>query len=92
MSNSELLTIITMQFGVLMAILGWAGVRIFNKLDDLATQNAGNMQAVVEGDKAIALEFKQALNEIHTRVTTLGERVSKVEATCHVMHQIKIPQ
>ena len=79
MNENQLLSLVATLFGLLTAVLSWAGMRIFNKLDALSdkltSQYVDFHSKIAEGD-----------NVLHDRVTELDRRVTRVETRCHVSH------
>lgn len=66
---SVALGIIAGLFGVLMAVLGWLGNRIYGKLDEVAQ----NMLKMYE-------RVGEVKDELHDRITGIDKRVSRIEA------------
>lgn len=70
------LGVIAGLFGVLMAVLGWLGNRIYNKLDEVAKSIAAMYDRVGE-----------VKDELHDRITGIDKRVTRIETmeeTCPV--------
>ena len=80
MSESQYLGIIGSFWMILTGILGWIGIRIFNKLDSLSTQmtdiNTGLQRQLTDGD-----------NILHGRINEIDRRVTRVETRCHIEHE-----
>ena len=80
MTEAHLTSVVNGLWVILMGVLGWIGVRIFNKLDKLSEQ----MAAVSDG---LQKQISDGDNILHGRITELGERVTRVETRCQIEHK-----
>ena len=77
MNETQMLTLaaalVATMFGLLCAIIGWVGSRALTAIDDIRKQ-LGSMAKEIH-EKIVATK-----DELHDRVTKLGERVTRLEA------------
>jgi biopolymer transport protein ExbB/TolQ len=77
MNETQMLTLaaalVATMFGLLCAIIGWVGSRALNAIDEIRQQLGRMAQEIHE--KIVATK-----DELHDRVTTMGERIAKLEA------------
>lgn len=75
---------------VLAGVLGWIGVRIFNKLDGLSvqitTQQKDFSKEISDRIAHVQAQIAHGDNALHDRVTTLDRRVTRVETKCKIEH------
>lgn len=80
MTEAHYTSIISAIFFLLVGIVGWIGVRIFNKLDSMAEQmtaiSTGLQRQITDGDSIL-----------HHRVNEIDRRVTRVETKCSIEHE-----
>ena len=79
--------------GSLLGLLGWIGHRLHSKVDDLPVQVGAQVEKVHEDllKEVRDIRGTQIILErdIRDEVTKLDRRVTKVEASCDIRHQIR---
>jgi uncharacterized protein YoxC len=94
MNETQMLTLaaalVATMFGLLCTVIGWVGSRALNAIDDIRGQLARIAADMHQKLTEVASELHERLNgtkdELQDRVTKLGERVTRLEAGCHVHH------
>jgi len=80
MTEPQFIGIIGSIVSILVGLLAWIGIRIFNKLDSLSAQmseiNTGLQRQLIDGD-----------NILHGRINEIDRRVTRVETRCSIEHE-----
>lgn len=80
--------VITAQLGLLAALFGWIGKRIFQRLDELMHSMSQNQKDHSDDMLEIYKAMKAGDDQLHERVTGACNRLSRLEAACEIQHRM----
>ena len=78
--ESYMVPIISSLFAILMAILGWAAVRVFNKLDSLSAQ-------ITHLNETFLVKLLERDTLLGERINILDQRIIRIETRCEMEHK-----
>jgi len=84
--EQHLITLIGSLFLLICTMIGWIGVRIFGKLDELGREQTENYKDFCSRLDGLYSKVLEGDNALHGRVTEMDRRLSRVEAHCSTVH------
>ncbi len=84
--EQHLIAMIGSLFLLICTMIGWIGVRIFGKLDELGREQTENYKDFCSRLDGLYSKVLEGDNALHGRVTEMDRRLSRVEAHCSTVH------
>ena len=85
--EQHLITTVGSMAVALCTIIGWIGVRIFSKLDEVSRDQTNNYKDFCNRLDGMYSKVLEGDNALHGRVTELDRRMTRVEVHCSTVNQ-----
>lgn len=84
--ESYLAAIVGFLFVTLCGLVGWIGVRIFNRLDEIGKAQMENYRDFCTRIEGFYAKISDGDNILHGRITEMDRRLTRVETRCTTHH------